>query len=136
MSIVDVRRRGKLVGVSALRPEMSGVSGVMSIADGGGRAREALRAAGSAGGRGSCGGALSMRVRAQSRAPRVRFSRPGDSGGALHNCVAALRARPRSERPPRARNPRRYAQRRALYVTRDHRAHSRSSPPYRGFLLE
>lgn len=57
-----------------------------------------------------------MRVRAPARAPRVRFSRPGDSG-ALHNCVSALRARSRPERS-RARRTRPHA----VYVTRDHRA--------------
>lgn len=72
------------------------------------------------------GGALSTGVRAHAPAPLAfDFPRPGDGGGALHNCVAALRARYRSERPPRARYTRRYAQRRALYVTRDHRALSR-----------
>lgn len=111
MSIGDVRRRGKLVGVSALRPEMTGVSGVMSIADGGGRAREALRArARGFGARGSgVGGvrrALSMRVRAHPAPLAFDFPSPGDGGGTLHNCVAALRARPRHERPPRARHPR------------------------------
>lgn len=66
-------------------------------------------------------------ARAGSRVPRVRFSRPGDGGGALHNCATALRARSRSERPPRARHTRKHAHRRALYVTRDHRALSRDS---------
>ncbi|CAB3244536.1 unnamed protein product [Arctia plantaginis] len=95
-------------------------------------------------GRGRCAvvrrdsGSLSMRVRAHAPAPLAfDFPRPGDGGGALHNCVAALRARYRSERPPRARYTRRYAQRRALYVTRDHRARSRDpSPPARGLHTE
>lgn len=73
--------------------------------------------------------AVSMRLRAPARAPRVRFSRPGDGGGALHNCVAALRARSRPERPPRARHTRTHALRRALYVTRDHRARPRATTP-------
>lgn len=70
------------------------------------------------------------RVRAQP-APRVRFSRPGDGGGALHNCVAALRARPRHERPLERAPTRKHAQRRALYVTREQRARTRAPAPRR-----
>ncbi|CAK1542098.1 unnamed protein product [Leptosia nina] len=50
-------------------------------------------------------------ARARACAPRLRFSSPSDGGGALHNFVAALRARPYPERQPRARPTRRHAQR-------------------------
>lgn len=85
-----------------VRAACSSVS-VMSIGDG----RAGLRR----------GGGIDAAARAGPAPLAFDFPSPGDGGGALHNSVAALRARSRPERS-RARRTRPHA----VYVTRDHRA--------------